>query len=59
MPSCCHPCPVLHYTMRSSTSTDVPKQLISSATAMSLPCPQGDQGLLTWDWLPSTHPSSP
>jgi len=45
------PMPLQHHRIRASTSTDVSKQLISSdrATAVSLPCPHGDQGLLTQD----------
>lgn len=49
--------PPTHHTIRVSTSTDVSKQFISSdrATAVSLPCPQGDQELVTWD-LATQHP---
>lgn len=53
------PVPREHHGIRTSTYTDVSKQLISSATATSLPCPQGDQGRLTLDWLRSTNPSGP
>lgn len=51
------PTPLKHHTIRVSTSTDVSKQFISSdrATAVSLPCPQGDQELVTWD-LATQHP---
>lgn len=55
------PVPLEHHRIRASTSTDVSKQLISSdcATAVSLPHPQGDQGLVTGTLLPSTRPSGP
>lgn len=45
------PTPLKHHMIRVSTSTDDSKQFISSdrAAAVSLPCPQGDQELVTWD----------
>lgn len=52
------PMPLEHLRIRASTSTDVSKQLISSdrVTAVSLPCPFGDQGPVTRD--PATqHPA--
>lgn len=47
VPRCCHPCPSSITRLRPSTPTDISKQLISSTTSVSLPHPQGDQGLVT------------